>query len=384
MRRQIARPGLATAVATRPSPRSATRLTGFLAVASLVLLCAAPGAMAASLQDAQNLLREGQNAKALDEVNELVSASPKDRQARFLKGVILAEMNRLDEAAAVFLKLTEEAPELPEPYNNLAVIYAQQKQYDKARTALEMSIRTHPTYATAHENLGDLYTQMARQAYDRALQIDSSNSNAQTKLKMLREIMTVGGRNANTSSTQPVVVASAASSKSVAPVPAPAPVAVSSSMPAKPVTQAAPTPAPAPVVAPPPVVKPAPAPEKPVEKPEVKENDHADIQRAVESWATAWSRKDVRDYLATYAKDFEIPGGGSRKSWEQEREARINKPGSIKVGISDIHVQIESDKATVHFRQHYSSATLNTASNKTLVLVQRGNRWLIQQERVGR
>ncbi len=196
------------------------------AITSLALLCAAPSALAASLQDAQNLLRQGQHAKALDEVNELVSASPKDRQARFLKGVILAEMNRLDEAAAVFLKLTEEAPELPEPYNNLAVIYAQQKQYDKARTALEMSIRTHPTYATAHENLGDLYTQMARQAYDRALQIDSSNSNAQTKLKMLREIMTVGGRNPAATPAQPTVVASVSSSKAATPVaPTPAPVA---------------------------------------------------------------------------------------------------------------------------------------------------------------
>src|SRR5882757_166867 len=102
MRRQIAHPGLATAVATHSDSRLAPRLTILLAVvASVVLMCAAPGALAASLQEAQNLLRQGQHAKALDEVNELVSASPKDRQARFLKGVILAEMNRLDEASAV-------------------------------------------------------------------------------------------------------------------------------------------------------------------------------------------------------------------------------------------------------------------------------------------
>ena len=85
----------------------------------------------------------------------------------------------MDEATGVFLKLTEEAPELPEPYNNLAVIYAQQKQYDKAKAALEMAIRTHPSYAVAHENLGDLYAKMARQAYDRALQIDAGNASAQ-------------------------------------------------------------------------------------------------------------------------------------------------------------------------------------------------------------
>ena len=82
---------------------------------------------------------------------------PKDAQGRFLKGQILTEMNKPADAIAVFTKLTEDYPELPEPYNNLAVLYAQQKQYDKARTALEMAIRTHPSYAIAYENLGDVY-----------------------------------------------------------------------------------------------------------------------------------------------------------------------------------------------------------------------------------
>jgi tetratricopeptide (TPR) repeat protein len=368
MHRQIAR--------SRLSPTITTCLTPIIAaVTALVMLCTAPVALAASLQEAQNLLRQGQNAKALDEVNELVSASPKDRQARFFKGVVLAEMNRLDEAAAVFIKLTEEAPELPEPYNNLAVIYAQQKQYDKARTALEMSIRTHPTYATAHENLGDLYTQMARQAYDRALQIDSSNSNAQAKLKLLHEILTVGGR--PTAAPARPTVASATPSSTAALPPAPAPTKPAAAAPV-------PTPVPVATPAPAPVAKPTPAPEKTQDKQIAKDSARSDVQKAVESWAAAWSRKDVRTYLASYAKDFDVPGGASRKTWEQERESRISKPGNIKVGISDMHVQIEGDQATVRFRQHYASATLNTGSSKTLVLALRGNRWLIQQERVGR
>jgi tetratricopeptide (TPR) repeat protein len=94
----------------------------------------------------------------------------------------------------VFSKLTEDYPELPEPYNNLAVIYAQQKQYDKAKQALEMAIRTHPSYATAHENLGDIYARLASQAYDKALQIDSSNSSAQNKLALIRDLMSTASR----------------------------------------------------------------------------------------------------------------------------------------------------------------------------------------------
>jgi tetratricopeptide (TPR) repeat protein len=102
-------------------------------------------------------------------------------------------MGRPAEAIAVFSKLTEDYPELPEPYNNLAVLYARQKQYDKARTALEMAIRTYPGYATAYENLGDVHANLASQAYDKALQLDPAKKIAQTKLFRLRELISTAG-----------------------------------------------------------------------------------------------------------------------------------------------------------------------------------------------
>src|SRR5258706_15112 len=105
------------------------------------------------------------------------------------KGLILAEQNKVAEAIEVFTALARDYPELPEPYNNLAVLYANQGQYEKARQQLEMSIRTHPSYATAYENLGDVYTKLASQAYDKALQFDSSNSAAKNKLSLIRDLM---------------------------------------------------------------------------------------------------------------------------------------------------------------------------------------------------
>jgi Tfp pilus assembly protein PilF len=128
----------------------------------------------------------------LEQVDKYLAGKPKDAQGSFLKGIVLTEMNKPNDAIAVFSKLTEDFPELPEPYNNLAVIYAQQKQFDKAKQALEMAIRTHPSYATAHENLGDIYARLASQAYDKALQIDSSNSSAQNKLALIRDLMGTG------------------------------------------------------------------------------------------------------------------------------------------------------------------------------------------------
>src|SRR6185436_6783162 len=68
------------------------------------------------------------------------------------------------------------------------VLYASQGQYDKARKSIEMAIRTHPSYAIAHENLGDVYAKMASEAYDKALQLDRGNAAAQTKLAMIKDL----------------------------------------------------------------------------------------------------------------------------------------------------------------------------------------------------
>jgi Flp pilus assembly protein TadD len=339
-----------------------------LLVALVFGVCAT--AHADSIQDINRLMKEGQNAQALEQVDKYLAGKPKDAQGRFLRGLILTELNRNNEAIIAFQKLTEDYPNLPEPYNNLAVIYAQQKQYEKAKQALEMAIRTHPAYATAHENLGDLYARMASQAYDKALQLDSSNTSAQTKLSMIRDL--VGSR-------------PAAQAKTTVAVAEPKPVVVAPPDP-KPVVLAPPEPKPA--VPTPSEVKPVEA--KPVEaKPAPTNNTGgntvADVTKAVQSWATAWSRKDVKAYLSHYAKDFKTPSGESRTKWESDRAQRIDKPGTISVGVDDVHVTPEgTDRATARFRQNYRSATLKTSSNKALVLIRQDGRWLIQQERLGK
>ena len=160
-----------------------------LVMATAAALLLAPAVHADTLQDISKQIKQGQYPQALVQVDKYLADKPKDAQGRFLKGIILTEMNKPAEAIAIFTRLTEDYPELPEPYNNLAVIYAQQKQFDKARQALEMAIRTHPSYATAHENLGDIYARLASQSYDKALQIDSSNSSAQKKLALISDLM---------------------------------------------------------------------------------------------------------------------------------------------------------------------------------------------------
>jgi Flp pilus assembly protein TadD len=153
----------------------------FLPMVGLALLGAHP-VWADDYTDVHHLLRSGQVAQAESKAELFLSASPRDPQMRFLKGVILVEKGQSDEAISTFTKLTEDFPELAEPYNNLAVLYAGRSRFDQARAALELAIRSNPAYTTAHENLGDVYTKLANQAYDRALQLARGNAQLQGKL----------------------------------------------------------------------------------------------------------------------------------------------------------------------------------------------------------
>jgi tetratricopeptide (TPR) repeat protein len=321
-----------------------------------LMFAASAGAQNDDYTEAGKLFRGGQQAQALERVDNFLKQNPKDARGRFLKGLILTEQGKAADAIKIFTGLTEDYPELPEPYNNLAVLHASQGQYDKARVALEMSIRTHPSYATAHENLGDIYAKMASQAYDKALQLDKSNTAAQTKLEMIKELFSSGARTTGkpaASKTTPTVVAAATKPAAVTPTPA-----VTSAPP--PSTAAVAPPAVAPVA----VTKPA--------EPAAKPATDSEIIKTVNTWAKAWSDNDVAGYLSFYAQDFQTPGGEPRADWEAARKQRIAKPKKI-----------DSNRVAVTFRQSYRSSNLKVASTKTLILVRTGDRWLIQQERVG-
>ncbi len=189
----------------------------FLRSNTLALLCASAllltslAARADDIQDANRLFKQKQYDQALDKVEAVLVNKPKDLQARFLKGVILIEKGKTDDAIALFQALTEDAPDRPEPYNNLGLLYALQGQYEKAKTAVEMAIRLQPTYALAHENLGEIYAKMASKEYERALQLDPNNTSLQTKLSITRQLFPK-----STARAQTVTLPSAASAPSPA------------------------------------------------------------------------------------------------------------------------------------------------------------------------
>jgi hypothetical protein len=383
-----------------------------LHAAVLVLaLCWMVPAAADPLYEAGQLVKKGKKEQAIEYIDAYFAAQPRDAwgrnmtQLRFLKGTVLMDLRRYAEAMQVYQKLIQDYPDLPEPYNNLAALYAGQGRLEEARDLLERGMRTDPAYAAAFRNLNDIYARLSGRAYEQTLQTSKGGRPAPA---LIKELCDNYGRMANQSVGRQHVAsgelgllrdisknrpsAGGAPSKvdidemamesvlaepelpptfnnpaAVAPKPVPVSVqnAAVNAPPMRNVAQAAPL---AEVKA----------------KPVLTGADDKAVLAAVESWAANWSRKDAAAYLGAYARDFRVPNGMSRSHWASQRRERIGKPKSIKVEVQAPKVSFnDASHASVSFRQAYHSDNLQTSTRKTLLLVKSGGRWLIQEERVG-
>jgi ketosteroid isomerase-like protein len=351
----------------------------------LVLSALVPlAAVADEFPEISKLYKQGKRSEALDRLESFLAANPRDSRARFLKGVILSEQDKAQDAIKVFSDLTVDFPEMPEPYNNLGVLYAAQGDYENARQALEMAIRTHPSYAVAHENLGDVYATLARRAYDRALQLDKSNATAKAKLAVIRELFPP-----SPATPTPVKSDAAKAETQVAETAtAEAPRVPEATQPMS-IVPAGPLPTqPAGPLEPAVVAKPAetpPAPETaalPPSTPTAADETQA-VLKTVEDWASAWSNNDPDAYLGCYAPEFKPPKGQSRAKWEAERRTRLAKGRKVQVSVVGPRVTFtDATTARVSFRQDYTSENLKSTGRKTLVLAKRDERWLILKELV--
>ncbi len=337
-------------------------------------------------------IQTGQLEQALKLVQQERQAAPKDLQLRFLEGVIQAQQGQTDKAIDTFKNLTESNPDLSEAYNNLGVLYASKGKLEESRANLEKALLTHPSYAAAHRNLSDIQSQLAKQTYAKALQVDSKVKNSTPQLTLLGSMDPSKRAPAQaTAPTAPVAVAPAATP--VAPQsPAPeaakpaavAPVAVTPNPAAAATTTptAAKPAAAAPVaVVPTPIATPKPEPKKDDAQQKQAKVDNTDVRNAVLAWAKAWSQKDMTRYLGAYASSF-TPDKMSRAKWESDRRARIVSKKTISVEVNNFKVEVSGNKATARFQQIYESDNFKGNSHKTLEMVKQGDHWLITRETV--
>ena len=338
------------------------------------------------------LLEQGKLSEAAQRAQNHLKQNANDVQMRFLQGVIATEQRKYDQAIQIFTALTQDYPGLPEPYNNLAVVYAAKGEERKAAQVLEQAIRTNPSYATAHENLGDLYARMASDAYAKALQLDGSGKAMQPKLSLIKQIFPAAAPIATAKATATATATATASAAPAvaAPVAAPAPTpAVSAPV----VVTAA---APVADAKPAPVAKPAePAKEKEAAKPaepaKAKETAQPDsqqhavaaVEKAVLAWAKAWEQQNMTAYYAAYSNHF-APQGGTLAAWKAERKDRIVGKPAITVEVRDLKVSVHGERATANFRQYYAAGSYKATTRKTLRLQQEGDKWRITREETGR
>ena len=273
-----------------------------------------------------NKLIEDKNyEQAQIEINALLKSDSDNPQLLFINGVLLSESNKVDEAIKVFESLTKTHPNLPEPYNNLAVLYAQQGDFPKAKHALEQSIKTHPSYATAHINLGDLYTRMASESYNQALQIDGSNKSAKTKLSLIKKLFNFQPIRKN------IEITKKASNESEAPK------------------------------------------IQELDSKNIIENTSnnislTEIESFIDGWKTSWEQQNFESYINCYSLKFKNNNGQNFEQWKIYRKPRVTNKEKIEIKLTNIKITEINNGFEVSFIQEYKSGNIDSRTNKKLII----------------
>lgn len=319
----------------------------------IIVLFAAPAFPAPTITDLKLLVDQKKFPAAARTGQQLLKDLPGDFNLQFLTAYAL-QMNRQPKAAAkLYQSLIETHPELPEPRNNLAMIYLAEGDYDQASQLLVDAIYTHNSYATAYQNLSLIYTSIASEAYRRAV----SESNEPSKFAQNIELAALSQLGSNSASVafqiKPEIIPVA---KPVDPKPVVAALPPESNQTVKPalvsVVQAA--------------------------RPDHK----AALIRQVRDWARAWTDKDFTGYTSNYSNTHR-PKFNTHSAWVEYRRNRIMRPGKISVVVSDIIVHsITADSAELDFKQKYDSVTYSDQVRKRLSFSRFGNEWKIIDERV--
>jgi tetratricopeptide (TPR) repeat protein len=290
-------------------------------------------ASAVTLDDLHGDIDAGKYDAAARQSKAYLDDHPGNRDARFLQARALAGQGHIAEAISEYESLAADFPTRVEPANNLAVLYADKGEYDKARKWLEKGLATQPAYATAHNNLGDVYTALAELAYRKALGTDDNDS--RLPLTMLDRLYYA--------------------QESVAPG-----------------------------------SEPAPAPAKRPATPETNKNNtvSAEASRSIiqtlRAWALAWSSQDFDAYTDFYADEYDPGDGMSRAQWLSLRRARLGTPEDIHISIEDPSITgLANGSVRVNFTQEYESPRYNDRVDKHLIMQRTPAGWRILREASG-
>jgi len=107
---------------------------------------------------------------------------------------------------------------------------------------------------------------------------------------------------------------------------------------------------------------------------------HIDNVRAtVYAWAHAWQSQNITRYMSFYSPAFRSKGL-DYQGWLNKKAKLFQKPVNIQVEIFDLWVFIEGKHATARFVQRYKDPNAIDIGEKTLLLVNTNDKWVIISE----
>ena len=260
-------------------------------------------------------------SRALVEIDLLLESDSNNHNLLFLRAVTLTKLEQTDLAIKTYISLIEKFPKLPEPYNNLAVLYAEQNKLLEAKQILEKALKTNNSYSIAHINLGDVYTRMASDAYRKAFELDESPV-ANNKLQLINELFSYSP---NMQRNDLVDTASKSEIKS-------------------------------------------------------KEQKLADLALFVERWKTSWEDKDLETYFSSYSKYFKVKGDINYKDWKRTRTEKIINKKEINIQLTKIKYKFKEGLWFINMSQAYNSGNYSDKENKTLVIINESGDYKIIEE----
>ena len=260
-------------------------------------------------------------SRALVEIDLLLESDSNNHNLLFLRAVTLTKLEQKDLAIKTYISLIEKFPKLPEPYNNLAVLYAEQNKLLEAKQILEKALKTNNSYSIAHINLGDVYTRMASDAYRKAFELDESPV-ANNKLQLINELFSYSP---NMQRNDLVDTAPKSEIKS-------------------------------------------------------KEQKLADLALFVERWKTSWEDKDLETYFSSYSKYFKVKGDINYKDWKRTRTEKIINKKEINIQLTKIKYKFKEGLWFINMSQAYNSGNYSDKENKTLVIINESGDYKIIEE----
>lgn len=295
----------------------------------------------------------GRTEAAVEAYRKAISMAPGNALPHALMGQALNRLKRPAEAEKAYREALRLEPDNLRIANNLAVLLASQKTgLDDALAMIRRAIEREPNRATYLDTLGLVQQARgdklaARQAFERAIALESGNSEFRQHLAQL-----------------------GAAAGAVTPAPAAAPASPPAAPPAPVAAQAG---------AMPPAARPAAAPARPVvaEDPSVA----VAVASRLEAWRQAWESKDARRYLSFYAASFVPADNRARSAWEADRRAKLDKKGEIRVQLGAPALKPEGEVVAVTFEQRYQSGSYSDAGRKRLEWVREAGEWKIRSER---